>query len=131
MKRMVREKKDRCSRTFCEDSGLRDPWEVVRWARDPWRTCIRMEHLWGSNGRWLEDDGTKVESLVKDVLGTSGEDPEPWVSEGLWVGFPFLREEVWGWVLRAPGKTKNGSAPGLDGVSYRLIKAVRDTQFSS
>ena len=25
MKRMVREKKDRCWRTFCEDSGLRDP----------------------------------------------------------------------------------------------------------
>ena len=35
MKRMVKEKKDRCWRAFCKDSGLQLPWEVVRWARDP------------------------------------------------------------------------------------------------
>ena len=29
-------------------------------------------------------------------------------------------------MLRALGRTKNGSAPGPDGIGYRLIKAVRD-----
>ena len=37
MKGLVSEKKYRCSRDFWEDSGLQDPWEVIRWARDPWR----------------------------------------------------------------------------------------------
>ena len=36
--------------------------------------------------------------------------------------------EVWRWVLSALGRTKNGSAPGTDGISYRLIKEVRDTR---
>ena len=35
MKRLVKEKKDQCWRAFCEDSGLRDPLEVVWYARDP------------------------------------------------------------------------------------------------
>ena len=30
MKRLVREKKDRCWRAFCEESGLQSPWQVVR-----------------------------------------------------------------------------------------------------
>ena len=30
MKLLVKEKKDRCWRAFCEDSGLRDSWEVVK-----------------------------------------------------------------------------------------------------
>ena len=45
MKRMVKEKKDRCWRAFCEDSELQSPWEVVRWARDPWRAQERMRRL--------------------------------------------------------------------------------------
>ena len=35
MKRLVKERKDQCWRTFCEKSGMQSPWEVVRWARDP------------------------------------------------------------------------------------------------
>ena len=42
--------------------------------------------------------------------------------------FPYSRIEVRRWVLAALGRTKNGSAPGPDGISYRLIKAVRDTR---
>ena len=38
------------------------------------------------------------------------------------------RVVVRGWVLDALGGTKNNSAPGPDGVGYRLIKAVRDTR---
>ena len=128
MKRLVREKKDKCWRAFCEDSGLRDPWEVVRWARDPWRVSDRMGRLRGSNGVWLEGDGAKVSGLVRDVFGVLAGVPALSVGEGLQEDFPYSREEVRVWVLRALGRTKNGSAPGPDGISYRLIKAVRDTR---
>ena len=47
---------------------------------------------------------------------------------GLEVGFAYDVGEVRKWVLSALGRTKNGSAPGRDGISYRLIKAVRDTR---
>ena len=128
MKRLVREKKNRCWRAFCEDLGLRDPWEVVRWARDPWRVSDRIGRLKGSGGLWLEGDGAKVDGLVRDVFGVPAGEPLPWVGEGLQVNFPYSRDEVRGWVLRALGRTNNGSASGPDGISYKLIKAVRDTR---
>ena len=64
MKRMVKEKKDKCWRAFCEDSGLQSPLEVVRWARDPWRERERMGRLKGANGVWVGDDAGKVRCLV-------------------------------------------------------------------
>ena len=94
MKRMVREKKDRCWRTFCEESGLQPPWEVVWWARDPWRVSDRMGRLRGSNGVWLDGDGEKVGGLVRDIFGLPTEDPVPWVGEGLRVDFPYSRVDV-------------------------------------
>ena len=41
---------------------------------------------------------------------------------------PMSREELENSDRRALGRTKNGSAPGPDGISYRLIKAVKDTR---
>ena len=87
-----------------------------------------MGRLRGSNGIWLDGDGVKVDGLVRDVFGVLAEDPMPWVGEGLLVDFPYSRDEVRRWVLRALGRTKNGSAPGPDGISYRLIKAVGNTR---
>lgn len=39
-------------------------------------------------------------------------------------GHSMSREEIEHSVRRALGRTKNGSAPGSDGISYRLIKAI-------
>ena len=46
---------------------------------------------------------------------------------GCW-GCPLSREEIESAVIHALGRTKNGSAPGPDGIGYRLIKPVRDTR---
>ena len=108
MKRLVKEKKDRCWRDFCEESGLRDPWEVVRWERDPWRTSEHMGRLRGTNGLWLEGDEEMVDGLVGDVFGRRVGVPEPWVGEGLQADFPYSRGEVRVWVLCALGRKKNG-----------------------
>ena len=73
MKQIVKGKKNRCWRAFCEDSGLQSPWEVVRWARDPWRERERMGRLQDARGRWLEADVEKTHCLVSEVFGGTSE----------------------------------------------------------
>ena len=51
MKRMVKDKKDKWWRSFCEDSGLQSPWEVVGWERNPSRERERMGRLKNARGR--------------------------------------------------------------------------------
>ena len=96
MKPLVREKKDRCWRSFCEESGLQSPMEMVRWARDPWRVNDRMGRLRGSNGVWLVGDMGKVDGLMRDVFGLPTGDPAPLVGEALGADFPYSRGEVRG-----------------------------------
>ena len=86
----------------------------------------RMGRLKGWSGVWLEGDGAKVDGLLRDVFGPPAADTAPWIGEGLGADFPHSREKMRGWVLSALGRTKNGSSPGPDGISYQLIKAVRD-----
>ena len=55
LKRLVGEKKKKCWRTFCEEHGRKDPWEIVRWAKDPWRMKTRMRNL-GPRGDNIGDE---------------------------------------------------------------------------
>ena len=69
MKRMVAEKKEKCWRTLYEEHGHKDPWEIVRWAKDPWRLKTRMRNLKDREGRVLSSEKEKVEGLVRDLFG--------------------------------------------------------------
>ena len=98
----------------------------MRLARDPWREHERMGRLKGANGVWMISDEEKVECQVSEVFGLPSERAR--VEPRIWEQFPVSREELECSVQRALGRTKNGSAPGPDGVGYRLIKAVKDTR---
>ena len=88
-----------------------------------------MGRLKDARGRWLDADVEKVCCLVSEVFGGSGEGGgSDEVGEADYGGCPLSRDEIESAVRWALGKTKNGSAPGPDGISYRLIKAVRDTR---
>ena len=128
MKRIGKEKKDVCWRSFCEETGLQSPWEVVRWARDPWRERERMRRLKDARGRWLEADGEKVRCLMSEVFGRSDEGRVDEVGGVDYGECPLSWDEIELAVRRVLGKTKNRSAPGPDGVGYRLITAFRDTR---
>ena len=79
-----------------------------------------------ANGLWVDRDEEKVGHLVSEIFGV----PSEGVRSGAraWGRCPMSRGELECSVRRALGKTKNGSAPGPDGISYRPIKAVRDTR---
>ena len=98
----------------------------MRWARDPCRERERIGRLRGANGVWVDRDEEKVGCLVSEVFGVPSEGVQS--RARAWGRYPMSREVLECSVRRALGKTKNGSAPGPDGISYRLIKAVRDTR---
>ena len=85
-----------------------------------------MGTLRGANGMWVDRDEEKVGCLVLEVFEVPSEGV---LSEArVWGRCPMSREVLECFVRRALGKTKNGSGPGPDGISYRLIKSVRDTR---
>ena len=63
--------------------------------------------------------------LISEVFGATAQEPEPWTLDVGMGTYPFMREDLDGALGHALGKRKNGSAPGPDGISYRLIQVVR------
>ena len=73
LKWLVREKKEKCWRTFYEEHGRKDPWEVVRWGKDPYRLKTRIRNLRDLEGTTLGTDEQKAEGLVGDLFGWNKE----------------------------------------------------------
>ena len=126
LRNLIQEGKRKCWEDFCTESGEKSPWEVVRWAKDPWRLKERMGRMRGADGRWLESEGDKMDGLVsdlfgRDVGGAAGDDSAR-------VECPYGEDAVMRWVQDALSRTKNNSAAGPDGVGYKLIQVVRDTK---
>ena len=126
LRNLIKDGKRKCWEDFCTVSGEKSPWEVVRWAKDPWWLKERMGRLRDAGGEWLESEGDKVDGLVRDLLG-EGVVRAASEIEGL-VVCPYADEMLLGWVRDALSGTKNNSTAGPDGVGYRLIKAIRDTR---
>jgi len=126
MRTLVREKKKECWQKFCKEHGKKDPWEIVKWAKDPWHLTGTMKKLVDVEGVELETDGEKVTRLVKDHFS--------WREDGRGVEEAEREEEKRGptdrqgqleeEVRKALSGTSNSSAPGPDGIGYRLIKMV-------
>ena len=129
LRNLIRDGKRKCWEDFCTESGEKSPWEVVRWAKDPWRLKERMGRLRGADGAWLESEGEKVDGLVRDLFGE--EVAQDTMDMGDGGECPYGADEVMEWVCDALSGTKNNCAAGPDGVGYRLIKAIRDTRLGS
>ena len=69
MKALIRRKREACWRKFCEESGDKNPWEVVRWARDPFRLWERMGVLRDAEGTHLASNQQKVDRFIRDIFG--------------------------------------------------------------
>ena len=129
LRHLIQDWKRKCWENFCTESGVKSPWEVVRWAKDPWRLKERMEFLRGADGAWLESEGEKVDGLVKDLCGEEAAQEAMGMGDG--GECPYGTDKVMEWVCDALSGTKNNSPASPDGVGYRLIKAIRDTRLGS
>ena len=126
LRNLIQDGKRRCWKDLCTESGEKSPWEVVRWAKDPWRLKERMGRLRGADGKWLESERDKVDRLVRDLFGEEAAQVSVVVrrdKECL-----YSEDKVMEWVRSVLSGMKNNSAAGPDGVGYRMIKAVRDTK---
>ena len=129
LRNLIRDGKRKCWEDFCTESGERSPWEVVRWAKDPWRLKERMGRLRGTDGEWLDSEEDKVDGLMRDLFGEEAAQD----TRGMRTreDCPYSTDEVMEWVRGSLSGTKNNSAAGPDGVGYRLIKSVRDTRLGN
>ena len=91
-----------------------------------WRLKSRMRNIRDLKGTTLEMDEQKSNRLVRDLFGCNDEMEE----EGTLDLVAYRQEEIdymEDKVQRALMGTMNFSAPEPDGISYRLIKGVRNT----
>ena len=117
---------------------------MARLARDPWRLRLSMRELNDDEGNPLITDREKAEALEKrhfhwDKDGRQLEDTE--AKEGgreteelreleeERVTPSYSKQELKSKLRKALQRTSNTSAPGPNGMSYRFIKALRDTIF--
>ena len=61
----MREKKKECWKRFCEENGEKDPWEVVKWAKDAWKIRKVMKSLRDTNNNPLNTDEEKTEGMIR------------------------------------------------------------------
>ena len=130
MRMMVREKKKECCKKFCEGNGEKDPWEVVKWAKHPWRIREVIKSLLDVDNNLLNMNEEKAEDLIRDHFVWNEEErilekveekvEDEEVEEGP------LKEMVIKVEIALSG-TQNSSAPGPDGINYRFIKTIKET----
>ena len=61
---MIREKKRNCWQKFLKENGPKDPWEIVRQAKNPWGSKSRMKTLKDLEGKVVEEED-RAETLEK------------------------------------------------------------------
>lgn len=120
LKNMIGEKKQKGWQKFCEEHGHRDLWEMVRWAKDPWRLKTMMRRLKTNEGKELILEGEKVQDLVQDLFGWD-EERQPITTEQRGKRITYIgdreKEDMIEKVRKALGGTSNSSAPGPDGIN--------------
>ena len=129
-KGMVKRKKQECWTKFIQQNDHHHPWKIISLARDPFRLRPQMrEEIRDNRGNILTQDKEKVKGFQEhNFIWTPQQ-------ESLTVQDSYIKEVLddtpLEWrieqVVRALLNTKNNSAPGPDGISYRLLKLIRHT----
>jgi len=125
-RRKIKEAKKEQWKKFVEDGE--DVWKIARITRNPLNLKERCGSLQEENGETIgeDDDEGKCGAFLRHNIICGQEAPETTTRTRTRRSPPDseMREKV----RRALMKTRNNSAPGPDGITWRLLKAIRDTR---
>ena len=121
LKWMIREKKRNCWQKFLKEHRKKDPWEVVGQAKNPWESKSRMKTLKDLDGKVIEQED-RAEALEKAHFVWQDREAEKEEEDRREDAPELGREELKDKVLDALSRTSDTSAPGPDGISYKMIK---------
>jgi len=97
-----------------QENGHRDPWDIVRIAKDPFHLQASVESLRGSTGTTLSEPEQLVEGFRRQYpLQATTSDPGPVVVTSPRT-FVRAKETTLTAIYQALVKMSNNSAPGLD-----------------
>jgi len=125
---MIRRKKRQCWNQFVCPNGHRDLWDVVRIAKDPLHLQGIMSSLTGQGNTFTSQEeivsalrrhyqvSNPVSSEISPIILSSPLPFRPAKASSLTAVYKTLS-----W-------TANTSTPGPDGIHYRLLKLIKDTQ---
>ena len=105
-----------------------DVWKIARITRNSFNMKERCGRLQEENGEEVEedDDEEKCRAFLKHNIICGQKAPETTPRPRTKRSSPS--SETKERVRRALMKTRNNSAPGPDGISWRLLKAIKDTR---
>jgi len=125
-KKKIKEAKAEQWRKFVEEGE--DVWRIARVAQNPFNLKERCGSLQTEDGKIIEehDEAGKCEAFLQHNI-ICGE-PNPDTERRDKTRRVVPREETRAAVRTALSRTKNTSAAGPDGVTWRLLKIVKDTR---
>ena len=118
---MIREKMRNCWQRFLKEHGIKDPWEVVRLAKNPRGSKSRMNTLKGLDGKVIEEED-RAEALENAHFLWQDRKAEVEYEDRREDAPGLGREKLKDRVLDALSRTSNTSAPGPDSIRYKIIK---------
>ena len=120
--RLIKRKKRECWDDFCEEQGNLEPWKVTKFSRGCWGQGEKMGDLIDEAGRRAEGEEEKAALLTRSLFGTE----EPADPPRAWTTPPETKKTSM--TLRRLLKgMSNKSAPGPDGITWRLLKLTMRT----
>lgn len=124
LKRKIKESKAKCWGDWIEEG--KDVWKIARVVRNPFMVKERCSSLETEDGRIIQQDDPegKCRAFVEhNVIHDYSEPVTNSQKTTRITPTPRTMERVG----KALGKTKCSSSPGPDGISWRLLKALKDT----
>lgn len=128
LKRKIRESKAKCWGDWIEQG--KDMWQIMRVARNPFQLKERCHTLELEDGTIIQEDDSegKCRAFVEyNVIHGHSET----VVNNRKTTRITPSKRVMEQVRRALEKTKSLSTPGPDGISWRLLKAIKDTKLGT
>jgi len=117
----IRKTKAECWGNWVEEG--KGVWDILRVAKNPFNRRVRLETEERTSVDEADHEGKAAGFISHNIISGPEHPPPPQSRREREMPSKKTMDSI----LRALGKTKSSSATGPDGVSWRLLKALKDT----